>query len=80
MALTRFGRPLKAARSKAAIAVDWTFMTEILAMQRRIAEQRQVAITFASRVFRGRATDINVHPPYDRSAIASKTSLVHNMF
>gem|GEM_PF-4624232 len=38
-----------------------------------ITERLSRTITFASTVFYGHATDMNVHPTFDRVAIAPKT-------
>ena len=63
-----------AARSRAAIPVAWTFMSEILTQTPSHCRTAvKVTITFASTVFHGHATDMNVHPAFDRSAIAPKT-------
>ena len=59
-------------RSKAAIPVAWTFMSEILTKHGRMIEHLQGPITIASTVFHGQATDMNVHPAFDGCAIALK--------
>ena len=48
-------------------------MSEILTKHGRMIERLSKPGTIASTVFHGHATDMNVHPTFDRSAIAPKT-------
>ena len=59
-------------RSKAAIPVAWTFMSEILTKHGRMIEHLSRSNNHPWTVFHGQATDMNVHPTFDRSAIALK--------
>ncbi|MEI6540358.1 MAG: hypothetical protein WCO86_12680, partial [Planctomycetota bacterium] len=61
------------ARTKAAIPVAWTFMSEIFANNVALSSGCQGTITFVSTVFYGHARDMNVHPTFDRHVIAHKT-------
>jgi hypothetical protein len=59
--------------SSAAIPVAWTFMSEIFANNVALSSGCQGTIIFASTVFYGHATDMNVHPAFNRPVIAHKT-------
>ena len=48
-------------------------MSEIFANNVALSSGCQRTITFASTVFHGHATDMNVHPTFDRPVIAHKS-------
>ena len=48
-------------------------MSEIIASNVALSSGCQGTIIFASTVFCGHATDMNVHPTFDRPVIAHKT-------
>jgi hypothetical protein len=48
-------------------------MSEIFAKNVALSSGCQGTVTFASTVFYGHATDMNVHPAFDRPVIARKT-------
>ena len=62
-----------AARSKVAIPVAWTFMSEILTRHGRIIERLSMYNKIRFDRVSWHATGMNVHPAFDRSAIAPKT-------
>jgi hypothetical protein len=69
-----------AARFKAAIPVAWTFMSEAFASNVALSSDGQSTVTSAGTVFRGHATDMNVHPIFGPPVSAHKTRLNDNNF